>query len=336
MRTSEVVSYMIDLQSERQFLVTDYQASIMNNLVAMALTLSGPRLWILIKRLAVWAYKRLRRGNRVTGWRLDHEMELASSNIDIIQESHSELSASLSITMNIMGRLRPRIEIPHVPQGLNHNRSDSALYQWSARAWTLLLERPINLLMSLSLSVMFVGIFVAGASGSVLSAKITSDRVALANSRLCCPPERNMMGNKAYNQAAPYSRQCYRQPFGAEGCGYLFQQDIAYTERAIKACPWRYNTCDTQNSLSANIDTLQKFNSTSSKSKIRDSAVLFDTGLVDSSIIRINSPRRYQFRRAAVCAPCTFPTRGHQVFRLAIRGWAIPFPLHPNIESTLI
>ena len=75
MRTSEVVSYMIDLQSERQFLVTDYQASIMNNLVAMALTLAGPRPWILIKRLAVWAYKRLRRGNRVTGWRLDHEMD---------------------------------------------------------------------------------------------------------------------------------------------------------------------------------------------------------------------------------------------------------------------
>lgn len=236
---------MIDLRLERQILVTDYQASIMNNLVAMALTLSGPRLWILIKRLAIQAYRRLSRSHPRMESHLNHRMDSSPSSLDIIEESHSELSASLRMMTNMVRQLRPRIELPHILESLTVAQSENALLQWVDRAWNILLKHPLDLLVPLILAVIFVGIFVAGASGSVFSAKITSDTVALANSQHCFPPKRGLTRQKAYAKDILYGQQCFHQPSGTEGCGYFFQQDIPFIEKMVKECPWSDDTCDT-------------------------------------------------------------------------------------------
>ncbi|KAG8530284.1 uncharacterized protein KY384_004786 [Bacidia gigantensis] len=50
----------------------------------------------------------------------------------------------------------------------------------------------------------------------------------------------------------------------------------------------------------------------------RDAAVLFDTGLTESSVIGINAPKRYRFRRTATCAPYTQLTGKPPGFGFAI------------------
>ena len=304
--------------AERQFLVTDYQASIMNNLIAIALTLAGPRLWIIIKRFGIWAYYKWARKYRSECLQSDR-LTIGStlSNMDIIEESHSELGASLRVLGNAMQRLQPRLEIPASPESFS--RGERHL-KWMTRVWEVIIKRQLDLLISIFLSILFVGIFVAGASGSVFSAKITSDTVALANSRRCCPPERHVLRDKAYLQAASYGQRCYRQPPGAEGCDYFLRQDIPYVEKPIRECPWRHNTCDQANDMIRITDGSLKGTINASHPIHQDSAMLYDTGMLDASIIGINVPKRYQFRRVAVCAPLTSPTDGQQTFGFAIGG----------------
>lgn len=288
----------------------------MNNLIAMALTLSGPRLWIIIKRFGLWAYYRWALGNRRKRVESDRiAMTSTLSNMHIIEESHSELGASLKVLGNAMRRLQPHIEIPASPERFGRGEPHT---QWITRVWERILKQPLDLLISLLLSIVFVGIFVAGASGSVFSAKITSDTVALANSRRCYPPDRDMRGDKIYLQAASYSQRCYRQPAATEGCGYFLRPDIPYIEKPIKQCPWRYNTCDTTDDTNLGTDGSSKESTNTSYSKTQDAAILLDTGMVDASAIGINVPKRYLFRRVAVCAPSTSPTIGQQTFGFAI------------------
>ena len=47
---------LIVCTSARQFLVSRSRASVLNNLVAIALTLAGPKLWIQLKAFSLFAF----------------------------------------------------------------------------------------------------------------------------------------------------------------------------------------------------------------------------------------------------------------------------------------
>lgn len=187
----------------RQFLVTDYQASIMSNLVAMTLTLAGPRLWILIKRFAIWLYDYVRASRSHHTTREDFRMCLPiresgdaslhsrdrNRDLEIIEESHSELSASIKLITDILRRLRPRIELPSQAETLNYRHTRSEYTGKIMCAWNNTLRQPMDIIIPFLLSIAFVAIFVAGSAGSVLSAGIVSDTTALASSRRCFIPQ---------------------------------------------------------------------------------------------------------------------------------------------------
>ena len=194
---------------QRQFLVTDYQASIMSNLVAIALTLSGPRLWILIKRLGFCVYGTIFARRSVVN---ELSQAQSSSNaLDIIEESHSVLSAAIRPFVNSFYCLRPRIELPSATTRSNVDPRCSWPYEESVehvvRAWGDFLKRPLDTFISVCLSIAFVALFVAGSSGTVLSTGIVSDNTALASSTWCSPFNRSANA-KSTMQAFEYIQRC--------------------------------------------------------------------------------------------------------------------------------
>lgn len=175
----------------------------MSNLVAMALTLAGPRLWILIKRFGIWLYDHARasRSHHTTRkyFRLclpiresgnaSLRSQDRSQDLEIIEESHSELSASTKLITGILRRLRPRIELSSQAEALNYRRLRSQYAGKIMSVWNNFLRRPMDIVTAFLLSIAFIGIFVAESSGSVLSAGIVSDTTALASSRRCFIPK---------------------------------------------------------------------------------------------------------------------------------------------------
>lgn len=294
-----------------QFLVTDYQASIMSNLIAMALTLAGPRLWILIKPFSFWVLRQWRRHH---GRNKEPREMLPGQTMDIIEESHSELSAALRLVVEVVRRLRPRIELSDESTNGVRKTTRHRCYGPLASAWRNFLSRPCDIVVSLLLSSAFVGIFVAGSSGSVLSAGIVSDTTALASSRHCFPPDDKP---SALSQAASYSQQCYKKSRETEGCQHFYQQYIAYSEKAIHRCPLRYGGCAVQ-STAANNNFPEGDIGNQGQSAARDVGVSFDTGFVESNVIGINAPKRYSFRRTATCAPSTSFMKRYDSFGFAI------------------
>ena len=151
--------------------------------------------------------------------------------MNIIEESHSKLSVALKLSMAMIRGLQPRIELPRQSFiGTVGTARDKRIERLRS-AWDNFLRRPLDFLISFLLSCIFVGIFVAGSSGSVLSAGIVSDTTALASSSRCYPPDDI---TNASLQAAAYSQQCYRRPPGTEGCNYLYNQQTTFTEKLAK------------------------------------------------------------------------------------------------------
>ena len=140
------------------------------------------------------------------------------------------------------------------------------------------------------------GLFVTQAIASVFSAKIASDRAGLSSSKYCgiwqCNEDAG--GERAdrddwYNyqkeaRASQYARTCYNSQDPSEpfSCRIFYNQSIAYTTKAHQSCPF------------------------SSSELCHDglySAVSFDTGYVDASVIGINSAKTPKFRRIPSCSP---------------------------------
>ena len=300
--------------------MSQYHASVLSNLVAVALTLAGPRLWILIKALlfsVVDMYKRhltRRRGlptssNIARQNRAAHLTHFEIENLETTRTSHSELGAALSLLKNLWHHLGSgRIGLP---AGLVSRRKE-----WTksvSRIWTNLIQRPFDIIASIFLSALFVGIFVAESSANVLSANIVSDTTALVSSAKCTFYSRCL--GPAGSAAFWYSQQCYQAPLGADGCNFFYNQSIGYKEKSEDVCPFAGPLCI----------------------KARNSALTFDTGLVDASIIGVNSATQFQFRRTTTCAPLgttsallRFARRGNSswIFEIAgkFRTWTIDEP----------
>ena len=140
------------------------------------------------------------------------------------------------------------------------------------------------------------GLFVAQAIAGVLSAKIASDKAGLSSSQHCGiwqfdenAGEEAADRDDRYNyqneaRASQYARTCYNSldPTDPFSCRVLYNQSIAYTTKTHQLCPFASSElCH---------DGLY-------------SAVSFDTGYVDASVIGINSLKTYKFRRATSCSP---------------------------------
>ena len=262
----------------------------------MALTMAGPRLWILIKAFFFWAvgfYEKRSPFTRTGSIRSNLPLTASSSTInpnqhdvplrdfamgdgyDTIKDSHSELGAAVDLIRGVWNLLQiGRISLS-TKHSLNYQGQRSSKIR---RFWNNFLQQPVDILVSLLISAALIGLFVAQSTGSILSASIVSDTTALVLSDKCdlgnFSPSRN-------SRALAYVKKCYHTRLGAEGCNDFYNQSITYTEKTNQTCPFLDQTC-----------VLGK-----------DSAIAFDTGFIDGKFLGINAAKRYQFRRKSLCAP---------------------------------
>ena len=142
----------------------------------------------------------------------------------------------------------------------------------------------------------FFGIFVAQVVASTFSAKIASDRVGLASSQHCGIWQFNDTAGQeaAYRddldnyqkeaRASQYARTCYNAPNPDDpfSCRIFYNQSIVFDTKTDQTCPFAsFELC----------------------SGGLYSAVSFDTGLIDASVIGINAPVTHKFRRTTSCSP---------------------------------
>ena len=147
------------------------------------------------------------------------------------------------------------------------------------------------------LVIIVFGIFVALTVAGIFSAKIASDTIALSSSVHCGIWEFNddQAGDEASyrddlysyqkeSRASQYARNCYNPPDPSDsfGCNFFYNQSIAYNTSSRQMCPFK--------SPDLCLNGLY-------------SAITFDTGLVDASLIGINAPATHKFRRTTTCSP---------------------------------
>ena len=146
------------------------------------------------------------------------------------------------------------------------------------------------------ISTILFGVFVAQAIAGVFSAKIESDKAGLSSSQHCgiwqfdedageeAADQDDLYNYRKEARASQYARTCYSSPDPTApfSCGMFYNQSIAYTTKTHQTCPFA--------SPELCLDGLY-------------SAVSFDTGYVDASVIGINSPKSHKFRRTTSCSP---------------------------------
>ena len=283
----------------------------------MALTLAGPRLWILIKASTNWLYFwyiRFRSANALiqAGPRRGEILSLANlpqsddfpyplphqdarfqyryrSNAAIINttaSSHSELGAARDLVLQVWNDLRAHpIELPsaYVPQTWYH-RMRADIFSAVLRIWRNFLAQALDFFISLALSAFLIMIFIAESSGIILSANIISDSIALSRSSNCSIPFGDAYHSVTSQLARDYSATCYHASDATaqdNRCNHFYTQSIAYTEQSNTSCPFNRVKC------------LQG----------SQSAYTLDTGFVDAKIIGFNAAENYQFRRRMTCVP---------------------------------
>lgn len=292
--------------------MSEYHASVLSNLVAMALTLTGPRLWILIKAFMLWVVKNAKEHSKTarrqnncqlplvaahvppTGRPQDIELQAGvrppeitsihehNENMVMTQNSHSELGAALELICNVWRKLSLRhIELPTQPATAVRQQPGLT---WLFKFWENFLQQPAEVALSLLLSAIFVCLFVAESSGSILSARIVSDGMALPSSPECFESKDSgsfYKGGILFPSYNDYSEKCYHAHSGADGCTTFYNQSISYTEQAGVNCPFSGNGC----------------------MKGIQAPITFDTGFVDSKYLGINAAKRHLFRRRTTCTP---------------------------------
>ena len=155
-------------------------------------------------------------------------------------------------------------------------------------------ESP-SIVMVVIATVLF-GLFVAQAIAGVFSAKIASDRTGLSSSKYCgiwqlddnagreATDGDDLNNYQKEARASQYASNCYVSPDSTStlSCEIFYNQSIAFTTKTHQRCPF------TSSELC--LDGLY-------------SGVTFDTGLVDASLIGINSALTPKFRRTSTCSP---------------------------------
>jgi hypothetical protein len=136
-------------------------------------------------------------------------------------------------------------------------------------------------------------LFVGEQISAIAAAGIVSGSVALSTSPNCG----NWLPYNHYNpssgldmvnflteknlRAVSYAETCYGENAIPEACNIFYNMTIGYSDMHNASCPFLGDVClygDT-------------------------SAYTLDTGFVDSNVLGVNAPRRYQIRRKTTCAP---------------------------------
>ena len=179
------------------------------------------------------------------------------------------------------------------------NSNDSREVAWNLTRYSLdrlkkQTESPAIVLVVV-MTILF-GIFVAQVVASTFSAKIASDRAGLASSQHCGiwqfdinagkeAADRDDFDNyQKEARASQYARTCYNAPHPDDpfSCRIFYNRSIEFDTKTDQPCP---------------------FASSELCSGGLYSAVLFDTGLIDASVIGINAPVTHKFRRTTSCSP---------------------------------
>ena len=179
------------------------------------------------------------------------------------------------------------------------NSRDSREVAWNLTRYTLdslkkQTESPA-IVWVVVITILF-GIFVAQLVAATFSAKIASDRAGLVSSKHCGiwqldihagkeAADRDDLDNyQKEARASQYARTCYSasRPDDPFSCRIFYNQSIKFSTKTDQLCP---------------------FGSSELCSGGLYSAVSFDTGLIDASVIGINAPETHKFRRTTTCSP---------------------------------
>lgn len=220
---------------------------------------------------------------------------------NVSEEQSLQIAATSSATESASGS-GSRGSSVHAEQGpVNTLResSDSRDFVWDSirsllRDGAKLTDSasPITIVV---ITVLFA-LFVVQAIAGVFSAKIATDRDGLSSSQHCGiwqfnedaggeAADRDDLNNyRKEARASQYARTCYnsQDPTEPFSCRVFYNQSIAYTTKTDQLCPFPSSElCH---------DGLY-------------SAISFDTGYIDASVIGVNSPTTHKFRRTTSCSP---------------------------------
>lgn len=151
-------------------------------------------------------------------------------------------------------------------------------------------EKFFAFLMTFALLIVFAGWVSLG----LTSAKIASNRAGLLSSSQCGVYQfddkgreeagyRDDLHNREKEErSSRYAQNCYSQldPANALTCKVFYQRGIEFVNKSGEPCPFSLDICNDLNS-----------------------AVTFDTGLVDAEALGINAPNLPKWRRRTSCSP---------------------------------
>ena len=200
------------------------------------------------------------------------------------------------------GRTRPSTYRTRSPSDVLANSRDSREAAWNLTRWflnslnSLKKQTESPAIVWVVLVTILFGVFVAQIVAATFSAKIASDRVGLVSSKHCGiwqldihagkeAADRDDLDNyQKEARASQYARTCYNAPDPDDpfSCRIFYNQSIKFSTETDQPCP---------------------FASSELCSGGLYSAVLFDTGLIDASVIGINAPETHKFRRTTTCSP---------------------------------
>ena len=215
--------------------------------------------------------------------------DLLMHNLDLSQQSHSELSAARDILRSAWEEIRTsHVRLPSPSRTTISQTSRANLHFFKVpRISKRLLRHLIELIVSLGFAAFLVAIFVAETTGVVLSANLISDTVALIVSPTCTNlvPRSGFADWRHFN----YQQECYKNgpSVTSADCNVYVNRIITYGEQYPARCPFKDDVC------------LQP-------------AYVLDTGYINAKDIGLNTPKDYFLRRITSCAPVW--SRNHTAF----------------------
>ncbi|KAL9127469.1 MAG: hypothetical protein Q9217_003669 [Psora testacea] len=324
-----------------QVLATDFWSRFMTGIVAVSLTLITPYIFKFVKSFLVWLFGLV--GSLAATWQSSGAAEQSSSSISTrihtpLLRRHSEDSERSQRAKAHAADAAPVASSDHASSGRDGAPNTSSISQngdithLDSQAWgdarssalrtdnfmrimktstssretvrrfaEYLVHRGKAQCESPSIAIVVIttvlfGLFVAQAVAGVFSAKIASDRAGLASSKHYGiwqfdkdagqeAADRDDLDNyRKEARASQYARTCYKSqdPRSPFSYGMFYNQSIIFETRTHQLCPFA--------SPELCMGGLY-------------SAVTFDTGLIDGSVIGINAPVTHKFRRSTTCSP---------------------------------
>ena len=190
--------------------------------------------------------------------------------------------------------LRPRTPTANSSASPIHILKQSESSRISVFRFIKEVEKPSTA--TIVITTVLFGLCVVQAIADAFSAKIASNRIGLSSSKNCgiwqfddaageeSAYRDDLNNHRKEARASEYARNCYNSPetVSTLSCKIFYNQSIAYSTQVDQRCPF--------SSSELCLGGLY-------------SAVTFDTGVVDASVIGINAPSTHKFRRTTTCSP---------------------------------